>query len=313
MSEYCTWWGRDSLHSSTWAFDHFAEIERRTLPHMPKRFLVECDALAKETGISQRDSRAVNLFIERFHGNGVAARGKASAGGKILHACMLNYMRDVRLQDAAVVTVFMPEGYHKWIGHGYAGFLGAATAMNEKGLVVGKMGSGGEGDRSYVSTAFLLRDLMERAATVDEALEILCHTSRRCDYNYVLSDKTRAMAAVRCDGEQMTILRPGQQQPQMAMVPGDTLLVTSPLQVEALRKRLLEHYGKVDVPVLVEVIKRSLAMENSLQNTIFSPEKLDLWVADADRFTPACDEPYTHVNLPTLIEFYVGHVAPTRQ
>ena len=56
---------------------------------------------------------------------------------------------------------------------GYAGFVGTVTAMNEKGLAIGEMGGGGQGHWDGVPMSLLLRDVMERAASVEEALEIL--------------------------------------------------------------------------------------------------------------------------------------------
>ena len=56
---------------------------------------------------------------------------------------------------------------------GYAGFIGTVTAMNEKGLAIGEMGGRGEGDWDGMPMSFLLRDVMERADTVDAALAIL--------------------------------------------------------------------------------------------------------------------------------------------
>jgi dienelactone hydrolase len=296
--------GGDSLRSATWSFDRFAEIQRRTLPHIPERFLVECDALAKAAGMSQRDGRAANLFPERFHCSGVALRGKATADGKVLHARVLDYMRDIRLQDAATVTVFLPAGRNRWVNLGYAGFIGTVTAMNEKGLAVGEMGGRGEGEWDGMPMSLLLRDLMERAATVDEALEILRRTPRTCEYYYVLSDKSRAMAAVHCEARQMTILRPGQQHPRLPRVPEDTVLVSGPDRAKVLSRRLQEHYGKIDAAQLVEIIKRPVAMNSNLHDAILSPETLDLWIADAGRSTPACDEPYAHFNLQELLRVY---------
>ena len=69
-------------------------------------------------GISVRDARAANLFPERFHCSGVALCGKATVGGHILHARVLDYMRDIGLQDYACVTVFMPEKKNAWISPG---------------------------------------------------------------------------------------------------------------------------------------------------------------------------------------------------
>jgi len=296
--------GADSIQSGTWSFDRMKEIERRTAPHIPVRFLTECDALAKAAGLSQRDGRYANLFPERFHCSGVALRGKASKDGKILHARVLDYMRDIKLQDAAVVTVFMPAGHHKWVSLGYAGFIGTVTAMNEKGLAVGEMGGRGEGDWDGVPMSLLLRDIMERAATVEEALEILRRGPRTCEYYYVLSDKSRSLAAVHCDARQITVLRPGQQHPQLPRVPEDAVLISGGDRAEVLSRRLHEWYGKIDVPRLIEIIKRPVAMNSNLHNAVFCAETLDLWVADAGKHTPACDEPYAHFNLNDLLKFY---------
>ena len=72
--------GGDTLRSGTWFFDHMANIERRTTPHIPQRFLDECDAFSKAAGLSQHVGRMANLFPERFHCSGVALKGKATAG-----------------------------------------------------------------------------------------------------------------------------------------------------------------------------------------------------------------------------------------
>jgi isopenicillin-N N-acyltransferase like protein len=55
---------------------------------------------------------------------------------------------------------------------------------------------------------------------------------------------------------------------------------------------------------MIELIKRPVAMRSNLHDAVFRPETLDLWVADAGRATPACDEPYAHFNLGELLSFY---------
>jgi isopenicillin-N N-acyltransferase like protein len=294
----------DSLHTGKWSFERFDEIERRTLPHTPARFLAECDAVSQAAGLSRRDGRCANLFPERFHCSGVAVRGKATADGKVLHARVLDYMRDIHLQEAAVLALYLPDGRHAWLSLGYAGFIGTVTAMNERGLAVGEMGGGGVGQWDGMPMSFLLRDVMERAASVDEALDILRRTPRTCEYYYVLSDKSRAMAAVHCLPDEITVLRPGQQHPRLPLVPEDTVLVSGAGRADTLSKRLQEHYGKIDAATLIEIIKRPVAMNSNLHDAIFCAETLDLWVADAGPHTLACDEPYAHLNLAELLRFW---------
>lgn len=307
--------GADSIQSGTWFFDRMKEIQSRTLAHVPKRFLAECDALARAAGVSQRDGRYANLFPERFHCSGVAVRGKASKDGRVVHARVLDYMRDIHLQDASAVVVFMPEGYNTWMSLGYAGFVGSVTAMNEHGLAIGEMGGGGVGDWDGVPMTFLVRDVMERASTVEEGLEIFRASPRTCEYYYVLSDKSGNMAGVHADARQMTVLRPGEQHPDLPLVPDDTVLISAADRAAHLSQRLQQHYGKIDVGTMIEIIKRPVAMDSNLHNAIFTPETLDMWFADAFRFAPACDVPYAHCNLRELIRFYetTMHARPARE
>jgi hypothetical protein len=296
--------GGDSLRSGAWFFDRLEEIHRRTAPHVPARFTAECDALSRAAGLSERDGRYANLFPERFHCSGVAVRGKATRDGSVLHARVLDYMRDIRLQDQAAVQVFLPEGRNAWMSLGYAGFIGTVTAMNEKGLAIGEMGGRGEGDWDGMPMSFLLRDVMERAATLEEGLEILRRAPRTCEYYYVLSDRSRAMAAVHCRPKEMVVLRPGQQHPQLPLVPEDTVLMSGGDRAKLLSERLRERYGKIDVPAMIEIIKRPVAMNSNLHDAIFRPESLEMWCADAGRGTAACDEPYARFDLGELLRFY---------
>ena len=293
-----------TAQSGKWFFDEMAEIERRTTPHLPKRFLAECDAMATAAGVSLRDGRYGNLFPEKFHCSGVAVRNKASLDGQVVHARVLDYMRDIGLQDSAAVVVFLPDGHNSWISLGYAGFIGTVTAMNEKGLAVGEMGGRGEGNWDGMPMSFLLRDIMERANNVEEALEILKSTPRTCEYYYVLSDRSRNIAGVKATPEELLVLRPGEQHPELPPVPEDVVFFSGGDRAKVLSQRLHEAYGKIDVPKMIEIIKRPVAMNSNLHDAVFLPESLDMWVADAGRDTVACDERYAHVNLGELLEFY---------
>jgi hypothetical protein len=123
----------------------------------------------------------------------------------------------------------------------------------------------------------------------------------------VLSDKSRAMAALRCEPQEVTVLRPGQQHPLLPLVPEDTVLISGPDRARVLSQRLQASYGRIDVPAMMEIIKRPVAMASNLHDAIFSPETLEMWFADAGRHTPACDEPYAHCRLDELIRFYEDH------
>ncbi len=293
-----------AVQKGEWFYDRVDEIVRRSTPHTPARFMRECRSMAQGAGISERDAYCGNFFPELFHCSGIAVRGKATSDGRVLHARVLDYMRDIHLQKYAVLQVYLPEGGIPWMSLGYAGFLGTVTAMNAKGLAIGEMGGRGEGDWDGVPMTFLLREVAERAATVDEALTIMRATPRTCEYYYVLSDASRAMAGVYATPQVFQVLAPGQQDDRLPPVPEDTVLVSAGARAVTLAERVGQNFGRITPEVLIGMIKRPVAMKSNLHNAIFQPETLDMWFADAGRHTPACDEPYTRVNLIRILEFY---------
>lgn len=288
-----------------WFFDRIVEIEKRSAAVLPERFLRELDAMSLAAGLTAEEGRQINLFPEMFHCSGIAVRGKASAGGKVIHARVLDYMRDIGIQGMAVIQVFMPDGFHSWLSVGFAGLNGTVTAMNAEGLAMGEMGGRGEGNWDGLPMSYLMRRIMEECATVDEALELIKTTPLTCEYYYVLSDRAGRMAAVAAKaGVPPQILGPGEATPLLCAAFEDIVWVTAPGRQPALSGRLRENYGKIDVEVMKQIITRPVAMKSNLQDAIFLPETLDVYFAYAGPKTVACDEPYTHLNLRELIDSY---------
>ncbi|MBQ7814260.1 MAG: hypothetical protein IJ387_07205 [Thermoguttaceae bacterium] len=284
------------------------EATRRTAPFVPERFFEEMDAMAAATGLEPAQIRRINSFPELFHCSGVALRGSATVGGRVLHARVLDYMRDVGLQNNAALIVYRPEGKNAWLSVSYAGFVGTVTATNEKGLAIGEMGGAGEGKWDGLPMAYLMRRVVEECSTVDEALALMRSTPLTCDYYYVLSDAAGNMAAVEAIAERdpvLKIMRPGECDPRLPGALDDCVYISGPGErADTLFKRLNENFGKIDVPTLIEILKRPVSMKSNLHDAIFAPETLDVWFAEAGATTPACDEKYYRANLREALEFY---------
>ncbi len=291
-----------------WFFDRIAEAGRRTSPHVPERFLRELDGIAAGAGLTKEQLREINFFPELFHCSGVAVRGKASEFGEVIHARVLDYMRDLGLQEFALLTVWQPEGYLPWISFGYAGFAGTVTAMNAAGLAIGEMGGAGEGDWDGIPMNFLMRRIMEECRTVEEALGLMEKLPLTCEYYYVLSDREGNLAAVAAKaGEKPVILRPGETHPMLPDAYEDVVYVSAGERAKHLSARIRENYGKIDPRTMMEMIRRPVAMKSNLHNAIFLPRTLTLYVSNAGRKTPACDEPYQHVDFGELLRFLQKH------
>ncbi len=293
------------LMKNEWFPDTILDVQKRTQDNLPERYLEELDAMSEAAGLTVAQGREIAFFPELFHCSGIAARGKATVDGKVVHVRVLDYMRDIGLQDIAQVQVYLPEDRIPWVTVGFAGFNGTVTAMNAEGLAMGEMGGGGEGNWDGLPMSYLMRRIMEECTTVEEAKKMLMETPLTCEYYYVLSDKSGDMVAVEARaGESPLFLAPGEEHPLLRQSFEDIAWITAPSRQEALCKRLEEHYGRLDVETMKEVVKRPVAMASNLHDAIFLPETLDLHFAYADATRPACDCPYHHLNLAELIRDY---------
>ncbi|MDD2601003.1 MAG: C45 family autoproteolytic acyltransferase/hydrolase [Kiritimatiellae bacterium] len=293
-----------TIKKGIWFHDKIDEIYGLAAPHTPARFIDECNAMADAAGIARRDVICGNFFPELFHCSGVAARNSATVGGQVVHARVLDYMRDINLQRYALVQVFIPKDGYAWISLGYAGLVGSVTAMNEHGLAIGEMGGASDESWNGMPMTFLMREVAERTKSVDEAVALMKRVPRTCEYYYVISDAGKNMVGIRARVEDLMVLQPGEQHELLPPVPADTVMFSGGSRAKKLSERLHAALGKIDAQTMIEIIKRPVAMKSNLHNAIFLPETLDMWVADAGKKSPACDEPYTMVNLRQIIEFY---------
>lgn len=287
--------------------DKTDEAVRRSQPFVPTRFYDEMCALAKALEYDEQDVFRLNNFMELFHCSGAAIRGAASKDGRVIHARVLDYMRDIGLQDNSTIFVFIPKDRNAWISVSYSGFVGTVTAMNEKGLAIGEMGGAGEGKWDGLPMAFLMRRICEECSTVDEAIELMKSGPLTCDYYYVISDAQGNMAAIEAIAESevpVYVIRPGQEESRLPGALDDVVYISKGDRAVALYQALKENYGNIDVEKMEEIVKRPVAMASNLHDVIFTPETLDLYHAEAGKNTPACDEPYLHINLREAIEFY---------
>lgn len=88
--------------------------------------------------------------------------------------------------------------------------------------------------------------------------------------------------------------------------PDDCLAVTGfshPERYPILLERLSKNYGKIDLPILQEMIKQPVAREGNLHNAIFAPAQLNVWISHAGTSgEAACDQPYNFYNLQDLLD-----------
>jgi outer membrane lipoprotein-sorting protein len=292
-----------SFPKGRWFFGEIEEAQRRIGPFIDPRYLEEMDAIATAVGREKEEIRLANFFPELFHCSGFAIFGHATKDGRLYHGRVLDYLRGVGLEQNAVVIVTKPDQGNAWVNVSYAGFVGSVTAMNEKKVAIGEMGGRGEGNWDGKPMAQLVREVMEKANTLEEAVAILRKGPRTCEYYYVISDgKTKRAVGIAATPEKLETVWPGEKHERLPESVQDAVLLSAGDRYTKLVERVRAGHGTIDDAGARDLMRRPVCMDSNIHSVLFAPETLDFWVANADSANPASHTRFTHYNLAELLK-----------
>jgi hypothetical protein len=291
-----------TIQKKEWFLDTLRGAYQRLQPHVPQEYIEEINGLADGSGLSTEEARLTTMFPELFHCSGFALFGKATAGGRLYHGRVLDYMTEIGLQREAVVFVVKKDKAIPFANVGYAGFIGSVSGMNAEKVAFGEMGGRGEGLWDGTPMAFLMRIGLERARTLDDAIRIFREAKRTCEYYYVISDgKGPSAIGVGATPDEIVFIQPGQAHPKLPTPIEDAVLMSAGDRYRNLVEAVKKKYGQIGEPAAIELMRRPIAMRSNLHNVLFVPEDLVFHVANARGRKPACDEPYTRYDLKALL------------
>jgi len=188
----------------------FIENLPTLMKYIPSHFLEEMKGVSDGSGIAMDKILLLNLFPEMFHCSGMTLSGPATKDHQLYHVRVLDYSIGKNLQDTAVLMAVEPQNGHSYLNVSYAGFIGSITGMNKEKIAIGEIGGLGYGYWDGIPMAFLLREILEKAGSLEEAKQILASSPRTCEYYYVISDgKTNEGIGVYATASQLRFILPG--------------------------------------------------------------------------------------------------------
>ena len=279
---------------------------------VPDRYLEEIRGLAEGSGMPVADARLANFIPEMFHCSGFAVMNSATKDGTLYHGRVLDYAIDWRLQEHAVLIVAEPAGGIPFVNVTYAGFIGSVTGMNAQHVSIGEMGGSGIGHWEGVPMAWLVRDALERAQTLDDAVRIFRDSPRTCQYFYVIADaKTNRAVGMEASWNAFFTIEPGQHHPMLPKPVKDAVLLSAGDRYDELARRAEAGHGTFTAETALHLMDRPVAMKSNLHNALFEPKSTRFWVANAGAdLQPAAERPYQAFQLTELLARKPDPAAP---
>jgi isopenicillin-N N-acyltransferase like protein len=283
-----------------WVIDTLAVVQS---PFVPAWYQEELKGVAAGADLKLSDVAAANFLPELFHCSGFAVMNSATADGTLYHGRILDYSCDWHLQDHAVLIVAEPEGGIPFANVTFAGFIGSVTGMNAEHLSIGEMGGGGLGHWAGTPMAVLVRQVLQQAKDLDQAVAIFRDAKRTCEYYYVIADgKTNRAFGVSATWDKLETIEPGQSHPLLPKPVKDCVLLSAGSRYEELARRAAEGAGRFDVESVRKLLERPIAGRSNLHNALFEPASTKIWIANAaSDGKPAAEQPYHSFKLSELL------------
>ena len=275
-------------------------IQRR---HLPAKYWEELQGLAEGSGLPIKDVQTANFIPELFHCSGFALMNSATKDGTLYHGRVLDYGVDLRLQEHAVLIVAKPTGGIPFVNVSYAGFIGSVTGMNAEHISIGEMGGRGLGQWDGVPMAFLVREVLETARNLDDAVAVFRDSPRTCEYYFVIADgKTNRALGMEAGASRFSLIEPNTSHPLLPKPVKDAVLLSAGSRYDELVRRTQEQHGKFTAEEALRLMNRPVAMKSNLHNALFEPKSTRFWVANASKKgEPAADQKYFAFQLSELL------------
>jgi isopenicillin-N N-acyltransferase-like protein len=272
-------------------------------PYIDARYQEELRGLAAGSGLSLADAKVGNFIPELFHCSGFALANTATQDGELYHGRVLDYAVDWGLQEHAVVIVAEPNGRVPWVNISYAGFIGSVTGMNVEHISIGEMGGGGLGHWEGRPMALIVREALETATSLEEAIAVFRDGPRTCQYFYVVADgETRQAVGMEASWNVFQLIEAGQKHELLPNPVPDCVLLSAGDRYQELSRRAQSGHGQFTAADALQLMSRPVAMKSNLHNVLFAPKSTDFWVAHASRDgRPAAEQPYQKFNLRELL------------
>jgi len=269
-------------------------------PFVPADYLEELKGLSEGSGIPLDIVKAVHAIPDasEYHCSYFVAWGKAVPDGHMYQMRCLDYAMKAHIQDYPAIIVMKPTTGNVVVNVGWLGMIGVVSGMNANGLGVSEVGDNfGAAHETLAGEPMpmLLRDVLQKASGLDEAITMIQNAKRTSSYHYAVGDarKMDARGFVTCS-DYCQVHGPAEQPHfgntledvvYLSMGRDDTIQEWMGKDNKGHNKRFYDrlkaNYGKITPEVAIRDFMPYVDT-GGLQAVIYDLTALKLWVANAN-------------------------------
>lgn len=170
------------------------------------------------------------------------------------------------------------------------------------------MGGAGLGKWLGVPMAVLMREVLQHADTLAEAVAVFRDNPRTCEYYYVLADgKTGEAVALEAGADAFRSVEMGATCERLPHAVEDAVLLSADDRYELLVERVRAAHGRIDAEAALALMDRPVSMKSNLHNVLFESSTGRFWVAHASPDgRPAAEQTYRGFDLRELLAHEPG-------
>jgi hypothetical protein len=264
--------------------------------------LAEADALAKQTGMDERETVLAQCFLDLSPMNAcstITLPASAAPDHVARFGRNLEFLSLGVADKYSTVFVYHPDaGRYGFVSIGWPGLIGVLSGMNEHGLALANM----EVTRTprfpgAMPYTLLYRTALERCKTVNEAIDLIEHTPRQTANNLMLMDPSGDRAVLEITPEKVTVRRAADTAPLIStnhQRGADCDTMGRCWRYDRLHEIGNEQFGKVSLKDLEGMLGEVSPGDQTLQSMVFEPANRVIYLSTG---ADATSKPYFRVDL----------------
>ncbi|MFQ6042946.1 MAG: C45 family autoproteolytic acyltransferase/hydrolase [Candidatus Poribacteria bacterium] len=281
------------------------QVYKSAEPYIPDDYKEEMRGLADGSGVPLKSIHQFHMIpgVSEYHCTFFASWGKAVPNNRLIQIRALDYETNAHIQDNPAIIIRKPSRGVPFSSIAWAGFIGVVSGINSEQIAMSEIGDDfGEEHETLDGEPmiFVMRDVLQNASSLDEALDILKKAHRTSSFLYCIGDGKANDARALATAKDVFDVYSDENLPFPNHL-DDVVYMSMGLDSDwnqKLFKVLSAKYGKITETVAMEDVMTGLGTGN-LHAIAFDVTNLKVWVANAGLdATPA----YKRVYIPYDLE-----------